>query len=395
MRSVTQNQPFNTAVRANVFAREGSYYFETKLLSQSVAGRETEQRSLHFLDKLADREIEGVEIGSTRLGFVRREHHLGYPPGASFYGYGLRLVGGHAKDFGSVIFGSEIYKVKGQTLPDFNTGDVIGLMITLPSLEIQQKVAEGTYVPEKPAATAAPKKGKKGRKPKEPVPEPEPAASAETQDQKDPNTPSVNDIIRFRYPILAGPPTKACYHESVEYTLQEDLRGVHAVNSNAHSKGLPMKAPDQNKMIRPNLFPRPNEARVDHPLPHFRTLPGSKIEIWVNGKYLGIVWENVLAFLPPASYLEDPGAMVEVNKPKGKKKKAEKIFVDDGSLGYYPCVSVYGGGASECRFTDFWYGIPEDRPEAQPFEDRFFEQGVEDVLATAIDEAAWEMGQEG
>lgn len=393
MRSVTQNLPFHTAARANVFAREGAYYFETKLISQSVASMETQQRSLSFFDKVADRGTESLDIGSTRLGFVRREHHLGYPPGASFYGYGLKLVGGHTKDFGSVLFGSEMYKVKGRPFPDFKRGDVIGLMITLPPLEVQRKIIEGTYIPEKPATTAPSKKGKKGKKAKDPVPEPEPAVS-EQSTHNDPHTNSVHDIVRFRYPILAGPPTKACYHESVEYTLQEDLRGVHAVNSNAHSKGSPIKAPDQNKMIRPNLFPRPNEARVDHPLPHFRTLPGSKIEIWVNGEYLGIVWEDLLAFLPPASFLEDPGAMVEVNKPKGKRKKAERVFVDDGSLGYYPCISVYGGGASECRFKDFWYGIPEDRPEARPFEDRYAEQGVEDVLATVVDEAAWELGQE-
>lgn len=391
MRSVTQNLPFHTAARANVFAREGSYYYETKLLSQSVAGMETQQQSLNFFDKAADREVESVEVGSTRIGFARREHHLGYPPGASFYSYGLKLVGGHAKAFGSVLFGSEMYKTKGQPLPEFQRGDVIGLMITLPSLEIQKKVVDGTYVPEKPVA--APKKGKKGKKPKEPVTEPEPVPSSEQSNQQELNTNSVNDIVRFRYPILAGPGTKACYHESVEYTLQEDLRGVHAVNSNAHSKGNPVKAPDQNKMIRPNLFPRPNEARVDHPLPHFRTLPGSKIEIWVNGRYLGIVWEDLLAFLPPASYLEDPGAMVEVNKTKGKRKKAERVFVDDGSLGYYPCVSVYGGGASACRFKDFWYGIPKDRPEARPFEDRYAEQAVEDILATAVDEAAWALGE--
>lgn len=143
-----------------------------------------------------------------------------------------------------------------------------------------------------------------------------------------------------------------------------------------------------------NDKPHPN-----HPEPALRTLPMSSIKVYLNGKCIGTPFTDLLAFLPPASKpLSQPGS---------------RQGLDDGTLGYYPAISVYRGGYAEANFGEpFWF--PPESPDAEmkdtpdtkvipatqqdiagsqsrlrPFVERFNEQIAEDVMyGIAIDHPA-------
>ncbi|KAK9238314.1 hypothetical protein V1525DRAFT_341765 [Lipomyces kononenkoae] len=111
-------------------------------------------------------------------------------------------------------------------------------------------------------------------------------------------------------------------------------------------------------------------------------LPTSSIRVYKNGKYVGTPFESLLPFLPPHSVpLSTLGARV----------------VDDGSLGYYPSISVYQGGVAQFNFgPDFDY-FPADlsregsssvgiHERVRPMCERYDEQIAEDVVWDIVDE---------
>jgi COMPASS component BRE2 len=103
-----------------------------------------------------------------------------------------------------------------------------------------------------------------------------------------------------------------------------------------------------------------------------KTLPGSSIRVYLNGEYVGMPFEDLYAFLPPAS------------KPLTIVGGRE---LDDGSLGYYPAVSVFKGGAVEVNFGPDWMCPPKGlEDDVRPVCDRYNEQIAEDVLYDMIDE---------
>lgn len=57
--------------------------------------------------------------------------------------------------------------------------------------------------------------------------------------------------------------------------------------------------------------------------------------VYKNGELIGTPFKDLLAFLPPAS------------KPLAQSGARD---VDDGTLGYYPAISVFRGGAVETNF---------------------------------------------
>ncbi|KIW66963.1 hypothetical protein PV04_06243 [Phialophora macrospora] len=377
--------------RANVFAREGQFFFEAKVISIAPPGREDPNRALAET-QTADR--TATNRGGLRVGLCRREHHWSENMGTNAYSYAVVLRSGRAKEYGSVRFNTGMHHMQGeggQDFDDLSPGDVVGLMITLPPHEVHKKVVDGTFNPaEYPDLKCGPaiikkkqgagkKASKSGLKPKDGV------DGAKTKDdtvKKATNAraeiratlapangckvPSDHDIIRDRNPFLHKGMT---YFECPEYTPNPDLSRP---TLNAKNKSI---NPETGKRYDLLTEPHPN-----HELPHLRTLPGSKIELWVNGKYHGVVWEHLFAFLPPASYI-DKGSRVAV---------AGQSDVDDGLLGYYPAISHYTGGAIECKFDGpWWYGYDRDgppHPNARPIGDRYKEQIVEDMVSDLVDE---------
>lgn len=186
--------------------------------------------------------------------------------------------------------------------------------------------------------------------------------------------------------------------------------------------------------------PNPN-----HPESSLRTLPFSSIKVYKNGKLVGTVrivrncsfsseycylccnsslsssfldfvlclgseakgaadtekpYTDLLAFLPPSS------------KPPNQAGAREGF--DDGSLGYYPAISVFRGGAAEANFgPNFWFPPPDlamdedtvmadssdtkvnpvtkkqiagQHSSLRPMGERFNEQIAEDIVYDLVDE---------
>lgn len=127
-RAVTTSDAWHTA-RANVCAREGSYYYEARVLSGRVNdAQEAPQKG----------GPGASPRGHVRLGFARREADLDVNVGVDCYGYGIRDVNGEVVN----RMRCEFFFPKGEGI---NEGDVIGMLITLPPLSLHKKIVEGTY----------------------------------------------------------------------------------------------------------------------------------------------------------------------------------------------------------------------------------------------------------
>lgn len=105
--SIVSSQGGFRSARANVFANQGTWYYEVKLLKANES------------EKLGDAHV--------RAGFTRREATMEGPVGCDGYGYGIRDVGGDK------IHLSRPKKFMDESL---NTGDVLGFLITLPKRDI-------------------------------------------------------------------------------------------------------------------------------------------------------------------------------------------------------------------------------------------------------------------
>ncbi|KAK9453131.1 hypothetical protein V1511DRAFT_505726 [Dipodascopsis uninucleata] len=106
---VSTDKGFRTA-RANVCAREGQWFWECRILRSAGANKENNHD------------------GHIRIGWTRREASLEMPVGSDAYGYGVRDVTGQKMH---ISRGSEFMNEA------FQTGDVIGLHISLPTIAEQ------------------------------------------------------------------------------------------------------------------------------------------------------------------------------------------------------------------------------------------------------------------
>ncbi|KAI9929782.1 hypothetical protein ASPWEDRAFT_111324 [Aspergillus wentii DTO 134E9] len=311
--AVTTPEPWYTA-RANVCAREGTYYYEARVISGVVNDSQTMPKN----------GSSGTSArGHVRLGFARREADLDINVGVDCYGYGIRDANGEVVN----RMRCEYFFPKGESI---NEGDVIGMLITLPSLALHKKVVEGTY---------------------------DPSVDDNTQSLSL-EPPSTMNIIRDRIP----------FHYKSDFCWQQ-------------SNVFP------TKHLRDYAFNLKETPTFGPPSPlnsedaSLRTLPGSSVAIFKNGKKIGTPFKELYAFLPPASRLANGTNNLGI----GERENA-----DDGMIGYYPAVSCYGGGAVECRFEGpWWVGPPphtENGEQVRAIGERFSEQIVEDVVADIVDE---------
>ncbi|PKS09043.1 hypothetical protein jhhlp_003656 [Lomentospora prolificans] len=285
---------------------------------------------------------QATSNGHVRVGFARREASLDAPVGFDAYSYGIRDKEGHKVHMSR----PKSFFPAGE---DICEGDVIGLEIKLPSEQLQRKILAGDYNP----------------------------AVDDPNEEPDPMAPAPN-IVRDRIPIRFK---SHIYFEKIDYHTTKDLEDL--MNPSPAVSGSP-------------IAPNPN-----HPVPALRTLPGSYIKVYKNGVLMGTAFEDLLAFLPPAS------------KPQSQPGAREGL--DDGMLGYYPSVSVFRMGAAEVNFgPKFWYPPPgyegtgdedevdmvgvgeQNRPAAKAerpklnklraVSQRYAEQIVEDVICDVVDE---------
>ncbi|KIH88891.1 histone-lysine n-methyltransferase [Sporothrix brasiliensis 5110] len=330
---------FRTA-RANVAARQGRWYWECKVTRGILKDGDRSNGKQKETD--GKKAGEPPSHGHVRVGWARREASRDAPVGYDAYGYGIRDRKGQKvhmsrpKEFLSVSqksgsgatsgngsgTGSGNGSTDGDDDEDIREGDVIGLEIQLPSEALHRKVVHGTYNP-----------------------------AVDTDDDSrhgydhDDGPNIVRDRIPFRFQT-----TKTVF-EKFDYVPSRELEDLAnpaptlngASNpASVHNAAIKRQPPGAAGVPGGGEPPNPN-----HPVVCMRTLPGSHIRVYKNGKLRGTPWTNLLSFLPPAS------------STNSKIQEGARERLDDGTLGYYPAVSVFGGGAVEVNFgPDFWYPPP-------------------------------------
>jgi COMPASS component BRE2 len=337
--------------RANVCAREGSLYYEVRI----VRGVPT----VHSEDAAAPKGPQP----HVRVGWARREAPLDAPVGFDGYSYGigdLRLEPMH-RSRPSKFFHPRTSKSKAPTpiqLSDsIREGDVVGLEITLPSLSLHQKVVEGQYNPAVDLGDGF----------EDHPPRPDPSVE-------------IHHIIRDRIPV---PYKGNVYFETMDYVSTKTLEAY--ADRTLSLTNLSIPAPGAPTSIKS----QPSPHHQDAPL---RTLPHSSIRVYKNGQLVGTAFENLLAFLPPAS---------QVSKAQGAREG-----FDDGMLGYFPAIACFSGGIAELNFGEnaFWFPPPHLNPTPQiadtsdsdqrlyrgrvlrPISERYDEQIAEDTVWDVMDE---------
>ena len=385
---ITTNEKGWRMVRSNVCAREGTLYYEIKI-HRGVT------------PEGPDPTANGPQP-HVRFGWARREAPLDAPVGFDGYSYGItdiRFEPMHrsrpGKFFQPKKTKSKTAKAAAVPAPTITLapedqhvkeGDVIGVELQLPSLNLHQKIVTGVYNPavdtgdgfDDPAHTLDP--------------------GAETI-----------DIIRDRIPV---PYKGNSYFEVLDHVSSKPMESYADRMTNLSS--LPNQISTSNKDAI-KVPPNPN-----HELASLRTLPHSAIRVYKNGKLIGTAFENLLAFLPPASV-------------PSKTMGAREGF-DDGMVGYFPAVSCFWGGIAEVNFGDgpqgFWAppahlanhasapaAAAADGPDVQmadvgidasgakkgwnpgrisrPIGERYKEQIAEDVMWDIVDEADFFMQDGG
>lgn len=300
------------SARANVGVSSGKWYLEFEILNannNSNIGTSDNSKS--------------NDEAHVRIGWTRREASLETPVGHDAYGYGLRDV-----------TGEKVYLSRPKPFMHggFTTGDVIGLLIDLPT---------GGSATED--GSAAENNGALDN-----------ASTTTTGSQASIGKPAFySDIVRDRIPIR--------YKGQLLFEILDYV---------------PIKPMDE--LILPtNLFKRKRENYVPP------SIPGSSIRVFKNGRDMGVAFENLTDFRPPNS------------KYPGHVAKSGNSTADDGQLGYYPTISVFRGGIAKFNFGPDFLKPPEGvtfgSGAVKPMSDRYDEQIAEDIVYDIIDQVEWEV----
>jgi len=244
---------------------------------------------------------EGAHV---RLGWGRREAPLGGPCGLDGYSYGIRDKTGEKITLSRP-------RPYGQS---FGAGDIVGMYISLPPLR------EGV--------------------------------------KRDPHDPA--HIKRERIAIeFKGQE----YFESLEYAQSKEMialmdfsRKPNADSSSVHppaKKSATIKnVPSGGRSASNSTEPAPMR-----PLP---TLPDSKIAFFVNGRCQGAAFRELYDYRPLRAPADARKSQAKKRAREGAREHKENYF-DDGSLGYFPFISLFNG-ARVCLNPgpDFAFPPPHD-----------------------------------
>jgi COMPASS component BRE2 len=332
--AVMTDKGFRSA-RGTVPIREGTWYFE--ILVEKGGG---------------DTPAAGTSGAHVRLGIGRRESSVNAPVGIDAYSYGIRDKTGEAMHLAQPSSYGE----------SFTTGDVIGVLVHLPLRAPIQHVASPTLDPNIDLAE-----------------------------------PSL--LTRKRVPIRYK---GQLYFELLEYAPAKEMTDL----ADAISDTMlvqPVKQTRQ-KAAAPGQKWRPVEIAASARTLH--RLPGSAVYFFKNGQPMGSA--------DPASGTRSPAFAdlfdwlpLRQHPPKAETRKrrspaeaalaARENHNDDGTIGYFPFVSVYGGGIARLNPGPTWHHAPTSSPNVdavgspsswRPLCDRLPEYMAEERMYDEIEEAA-------
>ncbi|RPA79631.1 hypothetical protein BJ508DRAFT_415781 [Ascobolus immersus RN42] len=219
------------------------------------------------------------------------------------------------------------------------TGDILGLEIYLPSLATQVALDTPPPTAEEPPTSS----------------NLDPSIDPSLTTTITPPPPKQIDVIRDRVPIRYK---NRLYFEQYEYAPTKEMEDL--------------------------MNPSPNASKPSTPP---QTLPGSYIKIYKNGVCKGTPFEDLLSLLPPKH-----------SKPSVQGSRE----TDDGTCGYYPAISLFGGGKASLNFgPDFDFPPPDlvigrgGLEDLRPVCERYDEQICEDLTYDLLDEIDLWCGSSG
>ena len=243
---------------------------------------------------------EGAHV---RLGWARREAPLGGPCGLDGYSYAMRDKTGEK---------ITLSRPRPYGRP-FGSGDVIGLYISLPPLRPPSK--------------------------------------------RDPHDPA--NIKRERIAIeFKGQE----YFESLEYAQSKEMLALTDFSRKpTDSSSVPTTKKSATVKNVPERGARgatstsgPTQMRT---LP---TLPDSKIAFFINGESQGVAFRELYDFCPLRAPADARKAQAKRRTREGAREHKENHF-DDGSLGYFPLISLFNGARVRINpGPDFAFPPPPD-----------------------------------
>jgi COMPASS component BRE2 len=422
----TADKGFRSA-RTNVGVREGTWYFECTVLKgggEGGTGRVvTNQGRPVVFSSDAGPTVGGKTLpkGSgtgdgahVRIGWARREASLNGPCGLDAYSYGIRDSSGEK----ITISRPAAYGVP------FGTGDVIGCLIHLPPLDEFSGVEEVE---------------ERERQRRE--------ARRVEDDSLDPAR-----IARKRYPLYYK---GQHYFEMVEYTVAKEMENLVARDGRVLVPAIkpgtdvnagiavPVKETNRNgvpvpkskakgvggngpmtknaeggklgkaiKKGRKKAGEGDEQAQAEDQPKELPVLKGSSITFFLNGKPMTAenkpAFEDILHFLPLRQTEKEAKAREAFEKgttADALMKQKENPY-DDGTLGYYPFVSCFGG--AKVKFNpgpvweapvavEDWPALSHDGPDAEappsglsprPINERWPEFRAEERIYDDIDDEA-------
>jgi len=297
---VAGDKGFRSA-RFNTPLREGKWFFEIKVLEGA--------------GDLGDGTISAsTSKGSyVRLGFGRREASLNGPVGVDGYSYGIRDKTGEKV---------HLSRLKPYSKP-FGTGDVVGLYISLPPKRQPVHKDRGDPVHLKRERIAIEYKGQEYF---ESVEYPQEKEMMEMMDPKK----------KKARPEDGG----------------DDARGKRPGNAsgNTTSRSVTRKSatvkntPGSRKGVSRNVDTTSSQKTVVGR--QLATLPDSCIAFFVNGECQGVAFQDLYSYLPLPRLPTAPSKRTHNTNPEVREGLRERKPNphDDGTLGYYPFISLFGDG---------------------------------------------------
>lgn len=312
--TVSTDRGFRSA-RCNMSVREGTWYYEVyveRCDGSRGVGKGT-----------AGGEASNAHI---RVGWGRREAIVDAPVGFDGYSYGLR-------DTDCEKLHLSRRKPYGEKGRHITTGDIIGCLITLPPRSEEAKAR--TRDPDDRASikrSRAPLrfKGQMYLESEEYKP------SKEMEEMVD----------------REGKLAKAA-QEAAKLAATGDQAGEEKENMGGAkvSKGGKTKQATKSKGKSKAALDQDRGEHDRKPI----TLPGSSVSFFLNGQpiHADPAFENLFDFTPPP-----PTSSSLSSGKKGEPLKG--MLHDDGTLGYYPMVSVFGRGKLRVNFGPEWLKPPSD-----------------------------------
>jgi COMPASS component BRE2 len=327
------------STRAEFGIREGKWYIEYKIINGINAENNGNSESSNEF-RSATPMLNGNFDAHVRVGIARKEAALEAPVGFDGYGYGIRDINCEKIHLSRR---SEIKNENSSINPDLKVGDVIGILLELPSIQTQKEISRLMIE-------------------QQTISNPTFNYTGKIDSKKVESSFIEKGIERDRIPIKYK---SELYFEEYEYTGSKTME--HLLN--------PVTVFGEHAI--------PDKERFKPAI-----LPDSSLTLYVNGERVGKPFENLFAFLPPASEQK----MARNTKTLKKSQDDFIIDRDDGSLGYYPMVSCFRGGAVQINASPKIWQLPQslqkefDEKSIKAYGARFKDKTIEDYVLDLFDD---------